>query len=405
MAALDEPKKWESDGAALEDSNVANIGSAEDKAARKAAALNEPAWEGCGQAPGVEIWRIEQFKVISWPKEEYGSFYDGDSYICLKTTKDPESEKLEHDIHFWLGASTSQDEMGTAAYKTVELDDFMDGEPTQHREVQNHESSEFQNMFGEIKYLSGGVESGFNHVEPDAYIPKLLQVRKTKRTVKVTEVPLARGSLNEGDCFILDAGAKIFTWFGSGASSFEKNKCNASAEAIENTRLGRSVATAINDTTEAADLEQFWSLLGGEGEIKSAEEADRVPVDNEIGEGILFKLSDASGSLVCAEVARGDLTTDMLGSEDVYLVDTMAEIFVWTGDGASDYEKRSGIKTALQYLEQNGRPSYTPITCFKEGKKIRNDVWNGIFSEAPSETVAMSPASLFFRTGCCGNED
>eukprot|EP00618_Florenciella_parvula_P009851 CAMPEP_0119472354 /NCGR_PEP_ID=MMETSP1344-20130328/4451_1 /TAXON_ID=236787 /ORGANISM="Florenciella parvula, Strain CCMP2471" /LENGTH=82 /DNA_ID=CAMNT_0007505285 /DNA_START=28 /DNA_END=273 /DNA_ORIENTATION=+ len=82
MAALEEEtadgkKPWTSDGAALEvsypthptfaaplaaaiaaalvhrtgrrqDSNVANIGSEEDKAARKAAAEGEEAWVGCG---------------------------------------------------------------------------------------------------------------------------------------------------------------------------------------------------------------------------------------------------------------------------------------------------------------------------------------------------------------------
>jgi hypothetical protein len=41
-----------------EDSNVENIGSIMDKAARMSAALTEPCWEGAGEKPGIEIWRV-----------------------------------------------------------------------------------------------------------------------------------------------------------------------------------------------------------------------------------------------------------------------------------------------------------------------------------------------------------
>ena len=114
------------------DTNVGNIGSDEDKAARRAAAAAEEAWHGCGKMEGVEVWRIEAFKVVPWPRKDMGKFYDGDSYIVLHTYKEnPLSPKLLHDIYFWLGAETTTDEMGAAAYKTVELDDLFGGEPVQ----------------------------------------------------------------------------------------------------------------------------------------------------------------------------------------------------------------------------------------------------------------------------------
>ena len=31
-------------------------------------------------------------------------------------------QELKYDLHFWIGQYSTQDEYGTAAYKTVELD-------------------------------------------------------------------------------------------------------------------------------------------------------------------------------------------------------------------------------------------------------------------------------------------
>lgn len=70
----------------LEESNLAFVGSDEDKAAREAAASLEVHWEGAGEKPGAEIWRVENrrddndnpvFGINLWPKHRHGEFYKG----------------------------------------------------------------------------------------------------------------------------------------------------------------------------------------------------------------------------------------------------------------------------------------------------------------------------------------
>jgi gelsolin len=133
-----------------QDTNMANFGSDIEKKIKAAAADGEPQWDGAGIKVGIQIWRIEQFKVKPWPKNKNGQFHKGDSYIILNTyVKDPKvnKDKLAWDIHFWIGSESTQDEYGTAAYKTVELDDKLGGEPVQHRETEGGETDLFKSYF------------------------------------------------------------------------------------------------------------------------------------------------------------------------------------------------------------------------------------------------------------------
>ena len=58
------------------------VGSELDQKIKAAAAEQEEAWKGAGETAGeTRIWRIEQFQVKDWPKENYGKFFKGDSYI------------------------------------------------------------------------------------------------------------------------------------------------------------------------------------------------------------------------------------------------------------------------------------------------------------------------------------
>ncbi|KAI4994352.1 hypothetical protein ZWY2020_029400 [Hordeum vulgare] len=68
----------------------------------------------------------DDFKPVALPKSDYGKFYSGDSSIVLQTTS-PKGRAYLYNVHFWIGKYSSQDEAGTAAIKTVELDSVLGG--------------------------------------------------------------------------------------------------------------------------------------------------------------------------------------------------------------------------------------------------------------------------------------
>lgn len=354
--------------AKFEDSNIAGLGSKANIDLRKAAAATAEEWKGAGQKAGIEIWRIEKMKVVPWPKNQYGSFYDGDSFIVLNSYPNPENkEKLLYNVHFWLGKDTSQDEAGVAAYKTVELDDLLGQLPVEFREVQGFESEEFLNLFKPgIKILSGGVESGFNHVKPEEYKPRLMHVKGNKKHVKVNQVELASESLNQGDVFILDNGLEIYQWNGTDGGVSEKRKANEVASQIREERLGKPKITVLDGLE---DNPTFWNIVGDKSGVKSAAEGgdDHKVGAKETHVKKLFKVSDASGALQMTEVASGAFQKDLLDPNDVFIVDTEASLYVWVGLGATKDEKASAFKYANDYLAKAGRPLTTPVVRIVEG--------------------------------------
>jgi gelsolin len=345
----------------IADTNMALFGSDIEKNIKKAAAQGEPAWKEAGKAPGVAVWRVEQFKIVAWPKERYGQFYSGDSYIVLHTYK--KEDKLLHNVHFWLGEHTTLDEAGTAAYKTVELDDYLSGLPVQFREVQGCESDAFLKLFDKFEILSGGVETGFKHVEPEKYKPRLLHIKGKLNKTIVRQVPPTTDSLNQGDVFILDVGLKLYTFQPAGAGAGEKATATQLARAIDDQRGSKVEIHVFGYDDKDPHAEFFWNYLGGKKPIKSATEggSDAELTDKKK----ILKVSDASGKLKVEEVP---FNRKSLNPSDVFIVDAVNSIFVWIGTTASPQERRSGVQLAQSYLnDQPHRSKSIPIVRVLQG--------------------------------------
>ncbi|XP_065656338.1 advillin isoform X2 [Hydra vulgaris] len=344
-----------------------------------------------GKTPGLTIWRVEDFGLKKVEITEVPVFYNGDSYVVLKC--EGKSPPYSCHIHFWLGKKTSQDEAGTAALKSVELDDLLGGSPTQYREIQQHESRKFLSYFPlGIKYEEGGVRSGFKHIETKK-IKRLMQIKGRKRP-RVFEVPCHCDSLNHGDVFILDNGGCIWVWCGKESSEAEKRKGMEVAQALRDEgRAGTGISA--NDTriivvdddpsmhpakaSKNDPLALFFEHLGSFGHIKpSGGKSSDELVEREKMKFITLhrvKITDSAGNgmhgqLRVIEEATGDLKYSMLDNDDTFVLDNGGiSLWVWVGKNSSNEEKLQGMKVAVNFLRSKGYPDYTQVVMVKQGSE------------------------------------
>lgn len=244
--------------------------------------------------------------------------------------------------------------------------------------------------------MEGGVASGFHHVEPDKYKPRLFWI-KGRKNVRVVEVPMSSQSLNSGDVFLLDAGLKLFQWNGAKSSAQERTRAGQLARALDEERKGVPKLSVFAEGDK--DDKPFWDALGGKGPIASDAAAGTDEVwEKESSFKALLRLSDAKGKMnfkleaqegggtngdfemtqesksdsifsCCLPappsskwIVKGKVTRNLLDSNDVFVFDVGHEVYLWVGKNASLGEKKHGLRFASDYLFRNKRPMWLPLT-------------------------------------------
>ncbi|KAL1185879.1 hypothetical protein V6Z11_A01G141000 [Gossypium hirsutum] len=323
----------------------------------------DPAFQGVGQKPGTEIWRIENFQPVPLQKSDYGKFYMGDSYIVLHTIHSKAGSHM-YDIHFWIGKDTSQDEAGAAAIKTVELDAALGGRAVQHRELQGHESDKFLSYFKPcIVPLEGGVASGFKTPEEEVFETRLY-ICKGKRVVKLKQIPFARSSLNHDDVFILDTENKIYQFNGANSNIQERAKALEIIQFLKEKYHGGVCNVAIVDDGKLdteSDSGEFWVLFGGFAPLgkKASSEDDVIP---ESTPAKLYSITEGE-----VKPIEGELLKSILENSKCYLLDCGAEIFVWIGRATQVEERKVATQSAEDFVASHNRPKATRITRLIQG--------------------------------------
>uniref|UniRef100_A0A8R7PXM7 Gelsolin-like domain-containing protein n=1 Tax=Triticum urartu TaxID=4572 RepID=A0A8R7PXM7_TRIUA len=349
----------------------------------------DPAFQGAGQKVGIEIWRIEDFKPVALPKSDYGKFYSGDSYIVLQTTS-PKGGAYLYDVHFWIGKDSSQDEAGTAAIKTVELDSVLGGRAVQYRELQGYESDKFLSYFKPcIIPMEGGFASGFKTPEEETFETRLY-ICKGKRAIRIKQVPFARSSLNHDDVFILDTENKIYQFNGANSNIQERAKSLEVIQHLKEKYHGGVCDVAIVDDGKLqaeSDSGEFWVLFGGFAPIGKKTVSD----DDVVLETTAPKLYSINGGELKFEDIP--LTKAVLENTRCFLLDCGAEMFVWVGRVTQLEDRKAATKAVEEFIINQKRPKTTRVTQVIQG--YESHAFKSKFESWPAGTA----------TGNSGAED
>ncbi|KRX89727.1 Gelsolin, cytoplasmic, partial [Trichinella pseudospiralis] len=330
--------------------------------------VQDEAFVNVGKQPGLQIWRVEQFKVVPVEEKEYGFFHEGDAYILL------------------------HDEYGTAAIKAVELDDLLFGEPIQVREVQYHETDRFLSYFKSgirymykkckivLSYLQGGVKSGFKSGKKEEKI-RLFKV-KGKRRCRIQQIPVHASLLNNGDVFVLDAVQNIYIWCGANSSRIERVQGMEFARDVRDyAHNGKSQIQLIEPNSNNCGI--FFQHLGVDSNFKVTRQSDDIDdAEFEKQHAVEVKLFRQCIRLrrqnahcrnhqatINIQLVRYKCTckSSKIYISDCFIVDMgNSGIYAWVGKKCSENERCNVWNLANDFLKQRNHPSWISVTKVKE---------------------------------------
>ncbi|GMI65726.1 villin 2 [Hibiscus trionum] len=348
-----------------------------------------PLLEGGGK---MEVWRINGSGKTPLPKDDIGKFYSGDCYIVLYTYQSDE-KKEDYFLCCWIGNNSIEEEQKTAYKLATAIFNSLKGRPVQGRVFEGKEPPQFIALFQPMLVLKGGQSTGYKKniadkgLTDETYTADSLALFRISGTAihnnKVVQVDAVASSLNSTECFFLQSDPTIFIWIGTQSINEQKQLATKIAALFK-------PGVSVKQAREGKESNPFWLALGGK-QSYSSEKASlgsaRDPhlftfslnkVINEVFFSILTVLSvivcchmDASEKFKVEEVYN--FSQDDLLTEDILILDTHAEVFVWVGQHVDATEKQSVFEIAQKYIERaahvDGLSPIVPLYKVTEGNE------------------------------------
>ncbi|TNN19777.1 Protein flightless-1 isoform 2 [Schistosoma japonicum] len=145
----------------------------------------------------------------------------------------------------------------------------------------------------------------------------------------------------------------VYIWIGSKASSEDKELAVRLSNKIFN-----SIPVDFHIVPEGSEPPLFWQVLGGQKNYDRSAEF--------LTYGRLFRLSNDQGYF-CASEKCADFCQDDLAPDDVMLLDTGSQIYLWWSKRTSDVEQKLSLQAAKLYQShmrqmQPDRPRQLKLT-------------------------------------------
>ncbi|XP_071488184.1 protein flightless-1 homolog [Diadema antillarum] len=369
---------------------------------------------------GMEAFVLEGRKFARLPDSETGHFYSGDCYVFLcrywvprdlpedgdgeengkegaEEEKDDEDEDdevaAEEDfqctVYFWQGREASNMGWLTFTFSLQKKFESLFGDKLEVvRLCQQQENLKFLSHFKKKFVIHRGrrpLPNAQSEDTPKDLNPKLYHIRANGGPLctRCIQVHPTAQWLNPEFCYILevpfdsqDSKGIVYTWIGSKANQ-------------DMSRIAEEMAYEMFDDmyshqllAEGEEPENFWWVaLGSRRNYDKDAEYMR--------KSRLFRCSNEKGFFTVSEKCS-DFCQDDLADDDVMILDTGNEVYLWLGPDSSDVEKKLAYKSSQVYVQhmKNKEPDNPrKFAVVKKGKETWKFIrcfhgW-GLFKSAP----------------------
>ncbi|CAI5942471.1 unnamed protein product, partial [Closterium sp. NIES-64] len=252
--------------------------------------------------------------------------------------------------------------------------DGLRGNVTLVRVVQGREPEQFLSLFkNHLLFLKGKAAEAY-----DAAGIALFRVRaRDNGLILAVQMDTVPRSLNSSECMLLQTPANPFLWVGKNSTEADKAAATTAAEIFK-------PGVALKQLAEGKETSVFWGHLGAKGDYPAQREQREAQRDAR-----LFHYTGTAAAAKVVEVPNYE--QEDLISEDVMLLDTHSEVFVWVGVNLPDKDKKDAFEYAQRYVEQvagsEGRSKEVTIIRVVEG--FEPPMFTTHFHWDPTKTAAF----------------